>query len=441
MKEIISVYVGQAGVQIGESCWELFAHEHAIPESGFPPAGQSPDGNPGILFHELDKGKFVPRAVFVDLEPTCVDVVRTGKLRQLFAARQLLAGKEDAAENYIRGHYTIGKEIIDRVLEQVRKEAEQCASLQGFALTYSLLGGTGAGLGSLLAERLSIDYWKKTNLGFHIAMSPTLSDSVVAVYNAVLAMHDVLEHTDVCVMFDNEALYNICGDSLGILAPSFREINPIIARTVSDITSAGRFSGNINADLKEIVTNLVPYPRIHFCYAACAPLTGWADKFSRVFSVPDITAQVYREDCAQLSIARAQKYLATNLLYRGDVTPAEIVNAISQLRESVDFASYSPTGVKAGFTEKKGGLILPEGVTEPLRSVCGLMNATGFAETISRLEDKFDSMYAKRAFVHWYVGEGLSEGTFGEAREDIAALCKDFEEIAAGDEKENNQQE
>ena len=73
------------------------------------------------LFSETDTGKHVPRAVFVDLEPTVIDEVRTGTYRQLFHPEQLISGKEDAANNYARGHYTIGKEIIDLVLDRVRK--------------------------------------------------------------------------------------------------------------------------------------------------------------------------------------------------------------------------------------------------------------------------------------------------------------------------------
>jgi tubulin alpha len=58
------------------------------------------------FFSETGAGKHVPRAVFVDLEPTVIDEVRTGSYRQLFHPEQLISGKEDAANNFARGHYT-----------------------------------------------------------------------------------------------------------------------------------------------------------------------------------------------------------------------------------------------------------------------------------------------------------------------------------------------
>ena len=50
--------------------------------------------------------KHLTRAIFIDLEPSVIDEVRTGSYRQLFHLEQLISGKEDAANNFARGHYT-----------------------------------------------------------------------------------------------------------------------------------------------------------------------------------------------------------------------------------------------------------------------------------------------------------------------------------------------
>ena len=100
------------------------------------------------------------------------DEVRTGTYRQLFHPEQLITGKEDAANNYARGHYTIGKEQIDLSMDRLRRLTDQCSGLQGFVVFHSFGGGTGSGFGSLLMERLSIDYGKKAKLGFSIYPAP-----------------------------------------------------------------------------------------------------------------------------------------------------------------------------------------------------------------------------------------------------------------------------
>jgi tubulin alpha len=117
------------------------------------------------FFSETDGGKHVPRAVFCDLEPTVIDEIKTGAYKELFHPDSLITGKEDAANNYARGHFTIGKGIIDNVMDKLRKSTDMCSGLQGFLIFHSFGGGTGSGFSSLLMERLTMDYGKKTKLG------------------------------------------------------------------------------------------------------------------------------------------------------------------------------------------------------------------------------------------------------------------------------------
>merc|ERR1712188_282453 len=85
------------------------------------------------------------------------------------------AGKEDAANNFARGHYTIGKEMVDKVNTAVRQLADNSSNVQGFIVNHAVGGGTGSGMGSLILERLAVDYRKKTKIGFEIYPSPDVA--------------------------------------------------------------------------------------------------------------------------------------------------------------------------------------------------------------------------------------------------------------------------
>ncbi|CAF1415841.1 unnamed protein product [Adineta steineri] len=208
--------------------------------------------------------KYTPRMLYIDFETTVLDEVRSGSYRQLFHPDRIISGKGDAASNYARGYFTLGQKLIDYVLEQIRRITNHCHSLQGFLIFHSFGGSTGSGFTSLLMEHLNINYSKKTCFEFVIFPSPKLSTIITEPYNTVLNTHISLEYADCVFIVDNEALWDICTYSLNIEKGNFVHINRLLAQVISNITANSRFKeGNI-IDLNEFLTNLVPFPRIHF---------------------------------------------------------------------------------------------------------------------------------------------------------------------------------
>eukprot|EP00300_Choanocystis_sp_HF-7_P043194 c9790_g1_i2.p1 GENE.c9790_g1_i2~~c9790_g1_i2.p1 ORF type:complete len:451 (+),score=20.18 c9790_g1_i2:105-1457(+) len=444
MREIISIHLGQGGVQVGNACWELYCLEHGIQPDGMlvPSEGNQPvDDSFSTFFSETGGGKHVPRTVFLDLEPSVIDEVRTGTYKKLFHPEQLITGKEDAANNYARGHYTIGKEMVDLCLDRIRRLADNCSGLQGFLVFHSVGGGTGSGFGSLLLERLSVDYGKKSKLDFCIYPSPHVSNAVVEPYNSILSTHSLLEHTDVAFMLDNEAIYDICRRNLNIPRPSYANLNRLIAQVISSLTTSLRFDGAINVDVTEFQTNLVPYPRIHFMLASYAPVISAEKAFHESLSVAEITNSAFEPSSMMAKCdPRHGKYMACCLMYRGDVVPKDVTSAVASIKtkRTIQFVDWCPTGFKCGINYQPPTVVPNGDLAKVQRAVCMVSNTTAIAEVFSRLDHKFDLMYAKRAFVHWFVGEGMEEGEFSEAREDLAALEKDYEEVGAESQEEGD---
>lgn len=139
--------------------WEIISEEHNINRCGhFYGNSILPFQRLGVYYESGPKEIFVPRAVLCDLETGTLNQLKCSPYGRLFNPDCFVIGRCGAGNNWARGRYTEGAELIDCVLDVTRRQVENCDCLQGFQMTHSIGGGTGSGMGSLLLNKLKVSF-------------------------------------------------------------------------------------------------------------------------------------------------------------------------------------------------------------------------------------------------------------------------------------------
>ncbi|KAJ3023922.1 Tubulin beta-1 chain [Thoreauomyces humboldtii] len=423
-REIISVHAGQCGNQIGSKFWEVVSDEHGIDPSGHYNGDSDLQlERISVYYNEASGGKYVPRAVLVDLEPGTMDSVRASPYGQLYRPDNFVFGQSGAGNNWAKGYYTEGAELVESVLDVVRKEAEGSDSLQGFQVFHSLGGGTGSGMGSLLVSKIREEFPDRMLCTFSVMPSPKVSDTVVEPYNATLAVHQLVENSDLSFMIDNEALYDICLRTLKIASPAYSDLNHLVSTVISGITTCLRFPGQLNADLRKLAVNMVPFPRLHFFMVGFAPLTARGSQAYSSLTVPELTAQLF--DPKNMMAAcdpRHGRYLTVSTIFRGKLSTKEVEQQMynMQTRNSSYFVEWIPSNIKTAICD-----IPPRGLK---MSATFIGNSTSIQEPFKRIQVQFSAMFRRKAFLHWYTGEGMDEMEFTEAESNMADLISEYQQ-------------
>uniref|UniRef100_H2ZI38 Tubulin alpha chain n=1 Tax=Ciona savignyi TaxID=51511 RepID=H2ZI38_CIOSA len=434
-REVISVHIGQAGIEIGKECWELYCLEHAINVDGsVSDTATADDPAFGRFFYKNESGRFIARACFSDFEPTCIDGVKTGKYKSLFDPQYLHASKEDSGNNFARGYLTMGNKNINQTVAGLFKLAEACDSLQGFMIYHSLGGGTGSGFTSVLMERLTAHFGNKSKCEIAIFPGDKISAATVEPYNAVLATHGTLTHSECSFLFDNEAVFDICTNKLGIERPGYPQINKVVAQVMSSITASLRFEGSLNANLTDFRTNLVPNPRLRFPLVNFAPFASAQTTPSGQMSVTDMTNACFDTSNAMVKCNPLQgKYMACCMTYRGNAKQSDINAVIETVKQNqnIQFFDWIPKDIQVWSNHRKPTMLPESDMAKLVTSVCALSNTTAMAPVWTKLRKRFDMMYSRRAFIHWYKSEGVLQDQFDSAREDLVTLEKDYENVSS----------
>ncbi|KAI1409857.1 beta tubulin [Hypoxylon sp. FL1857] len=264
------------------------------------------------------------------------------------------------------------------VLEVVRREAEGCECLQGCQITHSLGGCTGSGMGTLLMSKIREEFPDRIMATYSVIPSPKVSDTVVEPYNVTLSFYQLVENADETFYIDNKALYDICQRLLKLSTPSYGDLNHLVSSVMSGISTSLWFPGQLNSDLRKLTVNMVLFPRLHFFMVGYAPLTNLRPG------------------------AGTFCHLTKNMMAAADfcnrrrdkVSIKEIKDQIATIPNNIQTAMCSEPAL--GGHEMSGTF--------------------------------FTIMFRRKAFLHWYTGEGIDEIEFTKAQSNMNDLINKYQQ-------------
>merc|ERR1712241_1346627 len=183
---------------------------------------------------------------------------------------------------------------------------------------------------------------------------------------------------------------------------TYGDLNHLVSAALSGTTCGLRFPGQLNCDLRKMAVNLVPFPRLHFYMTGFAPLTSRGSQQYRALTVPELTEQM-------LNV---------------------------QNKNSSYFCEWIPNNIKASVCD-----IPPKGLK---MAVAFAGNSTAIQEMFKRVAEYFTAMFRRKAFLHWYTGEGMDEMEFTEAESNMNDLVSEYQQYqgaTAEDEEEMDEEE
>lgn len=365
------------------------------------------------------------RTVAIDMEEGVLKAMMRGPLAPYLRSCHMISDVSGAGNNWAVGHMEYGDRHGENIVESVRKTVEACDSIQAFMMMHSLSGGTGSGLGSRVLGLLEEEFPDVAR--FSMVVMPSITsptDVVTAPYNTCFALRELIEHADCILPLDNDSLARAVDKAKGVdrvrgggetsssnnnhndysvanptaTKMPFDEMNAIAAQMFSNLTSGVRFPGQLNLDISDIITNMVPYPRLQFLVPSIAPLSAQfrysGTNPGRV--VDQMFANVLDPDHTLVECNYQQgTVLCSAFVCRGsDVDVGDVSRNIPRIKERMRRIWWNADGVKTAVCSQP-----PCGFS---RSMIALQNNTAMGERIDTSRNAFVKLYTAKSHVHHY---------------------------------------
>ncbi|CAK61114.1 unnamed protein product (macronuclear) [Paramecium tetraurelia] len=415
MSSALHIHVGGAGIKMGDMLWKLYEKEY----------NETTQKN--YIYDEFE-GNHYPQAFFVDTDDRMIHEVQRNQSVK-FKKHSFFHGTEDAS-TFARGLCTIGGGIEQQALDCIQKQIETMDRLDEFVITSSISGGTGSGFLSNLVSLLKIYYRKVRCNGFIIFPSSKISNNVVAIYNAVLSMENLMYSFNSITMFDNESMYNFIDRQLDLDFVDYSQLNNLVAQIISAYTGIRRFNSEDNSIFFK---NLCPHPRLHFLIPSYSKMTLINDYARKELEQREFIQLLLKKDQKLYQCSTTPNYICTALLFRQkQLNPfyGKLDQALNNLN------NYFGQSSQIYQCKSSNYQVLPE-LAEMKQTGTFFSNDTSIVSSLQALGENFDKYFCKRAFLQYYKPEGLEEREIIKARYDLENLIKQYQKFQQADNQQN----
>ncbi|XP_014291061.1 tubulin alpha-8 chain isoform X2 [Halyomorpha halys] len=388
--------------------------------------GQAPGVHPSYTaFRVLKNGEHAPRNLCIDTDPSSIWDLRKND-RVLSTKWNDAHGVESSGGLYPRGMLS---PVADLARNKTRFLLEESDHPSGVVFFYGCGGGTGSGLTTNVSARLFCDNPKLKQVHFVVSPNPgmrALPTSPVESYNFGLMANDMLDMTNCNIMVDNDALYHICAKKARFIKPNYSYVNKLMSMAVLVASSGWRLISSPSVKFEDMPTNLVISPLMKYSVMSLAPIFSYDVYEYDLQTTGDITRELFQPNSYLARCDPQGGAIAACISYRGEgVSAVSVSTALGEqtVRGGAKFVSWMNPSFKVGITPVP--LPCMFGMKLPV-SACMLSNTRGLAPHFGEIHHNFSSMLSRKAFIHWYLNEGMEFNEFEESLQNLNSILNKY---------------
>lgn len=514
---IVTIQLGQAGNQIGYALFDTLSKEMPGYEAFFRESSQQKTSLPlnhkqyrldrtdirtdneittseTMSKNEMKKmmshgSKPIARAIQIDMEPKVIQSMREQTQSSSFSydTQNFLFKQSGSGNNWAFGYNKQGPSCTDEILDLVRLELEQSDCSQGFLLLHSAAGGTGSGVGCYVTELLR-DTFPKMLLSNVLVWPYIGGEVIIQNYNVILSLAKLYEHSDMIFMYENDTLNTICQRLLGLKSPSFKDMNQVLAdsmsnillpsyqidlppfdpnlnqtnlnasfnstlnssmnitnttinNTVNGILSHGAPTNNLlGASVKsqlwlDYIDQLVPHPAYKLVTARSIPILPAENKSFSTYQWHGLLKHTFQMQIADGKFEESINWYmninspnvnrsVSNLLICRGKNFAEALPYLNQFQDPRLYPSWT-----RAFNPFKCFVSPPVSQTD--RSAVILSNSQSVIKPIDNTLDKANKMFGTGAYLHNYEKYGIDKDTFKEKIIRVEQVLNDYKNLSS----------